>query len=456
MVARMPEERQRVAELLEAALQRVSQGEAEALYTARDLALTRFANSRIHQNVAQHDATLRVRLVAEDRTGVASTNRLDPDGIEEVVARAEAIRRLAQPNPEQAILPEPGGGHDETVGYVPATAAAGAELRAAGAQAVVAAGTTAGLEVSGAFSTEATTVAVANTRGLRAAHTTSQAKLVTVMMGDNGASGYAQAAASDVAAIDATVVGEEAAEKAVRSAGAGDLEPGEYQVLLEEYAVATILEYLSFDGFSALALQEGRSFMELGERVMGENVSIWDDGQDPLGLPAAIDFEGVPKQRVELITDGVARGVVHDSVTARRAGTRSTGHALPRPNAFGPLAWNLFMAPGSGSKESLLAGIERGIWVTRFHYVNVVHPKRGILTGMTKDGTFLVEEGRIVRPLRNFRFTQAIPEAFSCITGLSSETRLVAAEYSGVNARVPALRIERFNFTGVTGREEAS
>ncbi|HET7636854.1 MAG TPA: metallopeptidase TldD-related protein, partial [Candidatus Limnocylindria bacterium] len=342
MVARMPEERQRVAGLLDAALQRVSQGEAEALHTARDLALTRFANSRIHQNVAQHDATLRVRLVAEDRTGVASTNRLDPDGIEEVVARAEAIRRLAQPNPEQAILPEPGGGHDETVGYVPATAAAGAELRAAGAQAVVAAGTTAGLEVSGAFSTEATTVAVANTRGLRAAHTTSQAKLVTVMMGDNGASGYAQAAASDVAAIDATAVGEEAAEKAVRSAGAGDLEPGEYQVLLEEYAVATILEYLSFDGFSALALQEGRSFMELGEKVMGENVSIWDDGQDPLGLPAAIDFEGVSKQRVELITDGVARGVVHDSVTARRAGTRSTGHALPRPNAFGPLAWNLF------------------------------------------------------------------------------------------------------------------
>jgi PmbA protein len=148
--------------------------------------------------------------------------------------------------------------------------------------------------------------------------------------------------------------------------------------------------------------------------------------------------------------------VVHDAATARRAGTTSTGHALPSPNTWGPIAWNLFMAPGSSSKEAMLANTERGIWVTRFHYVNIVHPKKGILTGMTKDGTFLVEHGRIVRPLRNFRFTQSIPEAFSCIDAISSETRLVAAEYSGINARVPALRIGAFNFTGVTGREDGA
>jgi PmbA protein len=289
---------------------------------------------------------------------------------------------------------------------------------------------------------------------VRGAHTTTQAKLVSVMMGEHGASGYAQAAGSDVHAIDAAAVGEEAADKAERSANAGDLEPGEYEVILEEYAVATLLEYLAFDGFSALALQEGRSFMELGERVMGANVSIWDDGQDVTGLPSAIDFEGVAKQRVDLISEGVATAVVHDAATARRAGTRSTGHALPSPNTWGPISWNLFMAPGSSSKDAMLANTERGIWVTRFHYVNIVHPKKAILTGMTKDGTFLIEHGRIVRPLRNFRFTQSIPEAFSTIDSISSQTRLVAAEYSGINARVPALRIGRFNFTGVTGREE--
>jgi predicted Zn-dependent protease len=273
------------------------------------------------------------------------------------------------------------------------------------------------------------------------------------MTGADGTSGYAQAMSPDVRDIDPAAVGAEAAEKAARSAGATELEPGAYDVILEEYAVATLLEYLSFAGFSALAVEEGRSFMELGRQVMGDNVSIWDDGTDPAGAPAAIDFEGVAKQHVDLIIDGVARGLVHDSSTARRAGIASTGHALPAPNTFGPLAWNLFMAPGSGSKAGMLAATDRGIWVTRFHYVNIVHPRKGVLTGMTKDGTFLVERGRIVRPIRNLRFTEAIPEAFSRIEAIGAETRLVGAEYSGINARVPALRIGRFAFTGATAAE---
>jgi predicted Zn-dependent protease len=111
------------------------------------------------------------------------------------------------------------------------------------------------------------------------------------------------------------------------------------------------------------------------------------------------------------------------------------------------------MAPGSSSKAAMLSSMDRGIWVTRFHYVNIVHPRRGVLTGMTKDGTFLVEKGRIVRPVRNLRFTQAMPEAFSRVEAISSDTRLVGAEYSGINARVPALRIGRFAFTGATAAE---
>ncbi|HET8586935.1 MAG TPA: DNA gyrase modulator, partial [Candidatus Limnocylindria bacterium] len=222
-------DRDEVLAPLQRALRLVEHGEAEALYTARNLALTRFANSRIHQNVAERDAVLRIRIVHDGRTGVASTNRLDDEGLRAVVERAEAIRLRAAPNPEQAVLPERDGEVDEMAGFAPATAGADPELRAAGAQAVVSAGQAAQLEVSGAFSTEATTVAVANSLGVSAMHTTSQAKLVTVMMGDNGASGYAQASGSDVERIDPTAVGEEAADKAIRSAGAGDLEPGEYQ-----------------------------------------------------------------------------------------------------------------------------------------------------------------------------------------------------------------------------------
>ena len=443
-------------EVLDRALDLAAGGEAEALYMARDAALTRFAGSRIHQNVAEHDATVRVRIVEGGRSGVASTNRLDDEGIRQAVARATEICRRSTPNPDPTPLPpREAGGVASEQGYAPETADAEPERRAEGARAVIAAAEAARLDASGAFSTEANTIAVANSNGLRSSHTTTQAKLVTVMTGEDRASGYAQATSTDVSSIDAAAVGGEAAEKAAMAAGAGELEAGEYDVLLEEYAVATILEYLSFDGFSALALEEGRSFMELGQQVMGSNISIWDDGDDPSGLPSAIDYEGVAKRRVDLVTDGVARAVVHDSATARRAGTMSTGHGLPAPNTFGPISWNLFMAPGTGSKASMLSSIDRGLWVTRFHYVNIVHPRKAVLTGMTKDGTFLIEGGQIVRPVQNLRFTQAIPEAFSRVEAISSETRIVAAEYSGINARVPALHIGRFSFTGVTAAESA-
>jgi predicted Zn-dependent protease len=440
--------------LLDRALGLVDEGEAEATYLATDSALTRFAMSRIHQNVAEHDATLRVRLVHDGRTGVADTNRLDEAGLRELVERAAAIRDRAAANPEQAPLATPDGPPDEAIGYVEATAAAGPELRAAGAQQVIAAGEDARLDVAGAFSTETTTISVANTAGLRGRHTGTQAKLLTVMMGDGGASGYAQAFGTDVREIDASAVGEEAADRARRSADARALEAGTYEVVLEPYAVATLLEYLSFDGFSALAFQEGRSFMELGRRVMGETVTIWDDGHDPSGLPSTIDYEGVTKRRVDLISAGVATGLVHDTNTARRDGVASTGHGLPQPNTWGPIPWNLFMAPGSSNREAMIAGMKRGLWITRFHYVNILHPRKGILTGMTKDGTFLVEDGRVVGPVRNLRFTQSIPEAFSAVEAISADTKLVGAEYTGINARVPALKLRAFAFTGTTSSEE--
>lgn len=443
--------------LLGRALSLATHAEAEVIFTERSAALTRFANSRIHQNVAERDATVRIRLVRDGCTGVATTNRLDDEGLREAMARASATLALATPNPQGAPLAsaKPSTA-DAGLGFAAATARADPELRAAGARAVIAAGDAAHLESSGAFSTETATLAVANTRGMRNVHSVTQAKLLTVMMGEDGASGYAQATAPDIRSIDPAAVGEEAADKAARSSDAVDLEPGEYPVVLEEYAVATLLEYLSWVGFSALAVEEGRSFMDLGKRIMGENVSIWDDGLDPQGLPTAIDYEGVPKQRVDLIRNGVATAVVHDTATAARAGVASTGHGLPAPNAFGPMAWNLFMSPGSSAKEVMLSAIERGVWVTRFHYVNIVHAKRGILTGMTKDGTFLIEDGRITHPIRNLRFSQAIPEAFSAIEAIGSETRLVAAEYSGINARVPALRLAKFAFTGATGEEARS
>src|SRR5690606_17529246 len=207
------------------------------------------------------------------------------------------------------------------LGHVAATAEADPALRAEGARAVIAAGVEKGLESSGSFSTSVTTIGVANSTGIRAAHRSTRAALLTVMMdgfASGAASGYAQAGAGDVGEIDAEAIGLEAADKGDRMRGAEAIEAGEYEVILEEYAVAGLLEYLSYIGFSGLAHEEGRSFMDLGKRVMGENVSIWDDGADPSGLPSTIDFEGVIRRRVDLIRDGMANAVVHDAATGSR------------------------------------------------------------------------------------------------------------------------------------------
>ena len=450
--------RTEVDELLDRALAHSTAEATEALYMAQDAALTRFANNRIHQNVREHDASLQVRVVDGERIGVASTNRLDEAGIRGVVERATAIAERSNPNPRAAVLPEPDGRtHDPELGFVLATAEAGAERRAEGARAVIAAGQAARLETAGSFSTTVMTIAVTNSKGIRAAHRSTRASLLTVMMdgfASGAASGYAHAGSADIGDIDAEALGAEAAEKGDRMRGAKALEAGEYEVILEEYAVAGLLEYLSYIGFSGLALEEGRSFMELGKKVMGDNVSIWDDGADPSGMPGPIDFEGVVRKRVDLIRDGVARAVVHDAATGARAGTGSTGHGLPAPNLIGPMALNTFMAPGATPRDEVIDGIQRGVWVTRFHYINPVHPKKAILTGMTKDGTFLIEDGRLTRPVLNFRFTQSIPEAFSNVRAASRETKLLPGEFFGAT-RVPALHLGSFNFTGTTVSEGA-
>jgi len=440
-------------EVAAAALARLDAGaEGEAMVTERDLALTRFAGSHIHQNLAERDATLRVRIRREGRTGVAVTNRLDSDGIDETIARAALIAAHAVPDPDPTPLPE-GTNGDSELGWVEATAAADPAARAEGAGAVIAAGMGRGLTVSGAYSMEAQRLTVANTTGLVASHRVTQAKLVTVMTGPAGETGYAQAIGTDHREMDPHAVGEEAAERTARAAAPRDVEAGEYTVVLGEYAVAEVLEYLAFMAFSGLAIEEERACVELGQQAFGSNVTIWDDGRDPTGIPTAIDFEGVSKRRVDLVSEGIARETAHDSATAHRAGVPRTGHGLPAPNTFGPLCWNLFMAPGTAPRDALLDGVERGLLISRFHYVNIVHPKKGILTGMTRDGTFLIEDGAVAGPVRNLRFTQSIPDAFSRISAISADTRLVAAAYTGINSRVPALRIDGWNFTGVTANE---
>ena len=422
--------------------------ECEALVLAEDAALTRFANSQIHQNVAETNVSINLRVAVGKRVGVASSGRTDDEGIRRLAANAAAIARVVEELEDWAGLPEPTPIEEVPAGYARGTAEASPELRADGVRAVIAAADAAGVVGYGSFSTGTETTAVANSKGIRAAGTRTVAQLLTVSMGPDGGSGYAEQAAVDATTIDAAAIGREASDKARATANAVALDAGDYPVVLEEYAVVDLLDMLGYLGFSALAVQEERSFVEIGKRIGSDLVSIVDDGHDPAGLPMGFDYEGVAKQRVTLLEAGVCRGVVYDAQTAARDGTVSTGHGLPAPNSYGPFPLNQVMAPGDAARDELIGGLDRGLLVTRFHYTNPVHPKLAIVTGMTRDGTFLVEGGRILGPVKNLRFTQSYLEAIAGTVAVARERKTLKGFLGGVV--VPAVRLESWSFTGTT------
>jgi PmbA protein len=424
--------------------------QAEVVIQADDAALTRFANSEIHQNVAESDARLSLRFVNGQRIGVAATGRFDSDGLRAVVEAARSIARNVAPNDDFSSLPGPGARPipELSAAWSQATAEATPELRAEGARAVIARADAAGVVAYGSFATTAETLAVANSLGVRAAGRRTWSQLITVSMSPAGGSGYAEAASVDATAIDPSAIGAEASERARSMANPVSVEAGDYPVVLDTYAVVDVLDMLGYLGFSALAVQEGRSFVEQRRKVGSELVTIRDDGSDPAGLPMAFDYEGVEKQRVDLLVGGVCTGVVYDAQTAARENRRSTGHGLPAPNPWGPFPLNMVMDPGLASREELLGGLERGLLVTRFHYTNPVHPKLAIVTGMTRDGTFLVEDGKIVGPVRNLRFTQSYLDAIAGVSAVGSERRCLKGFLGGVV--VPAVRIDNWTFTGAT------
>jgi len=422
--------------------------QTEVIYFGGQSELTRFANSYIHQNVAETNTSVHVRVVLGKKIGVAATNDVSPESLQRVVETALEIAEFQPENPDFISLPEPAP-IAQVNAYTEATASCTPEERARAVGIICRQAVEKGLVASGAFSTEVGEVVVANSLGVFAYHLSTTADFNTVIMSDDSA-GYADQVSMDVRQIDAEAMGREAIEKALRSRAPTALEPGQYTVILEEYAVSEMVDYLSYIGFGARAVQEGRSFMagNFGKPLVGSNVSIWDDGLDSRGLPMPFDFEGVPKQRVDFFAGGVATGVVYDSYTAGLEGKRSTGHGLPAPNTFGPFPMNIFMAPGEATKDEMLASTERGLWITRLHYVNVLHPLRAVLTGMTRDGTFLIENGELARPVKNLRFTQGILEALSCVEMIGREAKLEKAWVGG--NLVPALKISAFEFTGAT------
>jgi PmbA protein len=446
-----PADRLEIAEAVLHHAEAAGATEAEVLVMAVDAALTRFANSEIHQNVSEANVRVNLRFVRGTRVGVATTGRSDPDALLRLAETAGRMSDLVEETPDWTGLPESGPIRYVDGAFADGTASASPELRASGVRVVIAAADEAGVTAYGSFSTSVETVAIASSRGIRAAEARTASQLITVSMGPESGTGYAESAAVDATTIDAAALGREATETARRSVRPLALEPGDYPVVLAEYAVVDILDMLGYLGLSALAVEEGRSFFEPGKRIGSDLVSIRDDARDPAGLPASFDYEGVACQPVTLVDGGICRDVVWDSATAARAGRRSTGHGLPAPNPYGPFPIHAQMAAGTTPRAELVRGIKRGLYVTRFHYTNPVHPKLAVITGMTRDGTFIVEDGEIVGPVRNLRFTMSYLDALAAVEAVGSERRLLKGSLGAV--LVPAVRVGSWRFTGTTGSD---
>jgi len=428
----------------------------EALLVAKDVCVTRFANSVIHQNVAERTVDLTVRIIDGHRVGIATTSDLSRQGLARATARARRLVQTISGNGAAVPLP-PVQPAEALNDRDPRTAAATPEARAEAVGRMCALAGRQGAVAAGAFITAEFEVAVANSLGTMAYHVSTLADLHTVMTRGEG-SGYASAVAMAVSQIDPEAVAAEAIEKAVRGRDPQPIEPGEYEVVLEEPAVAEMLKYFGQYAFSATGVVQGTSFMSgrFGEPVLSDRVTIWDDGLDPQGLRQPFDFEGVPKQKVRLVDGGVAAGVVHDTASAAREQTASTGHALPPTFTYlrGPYPLNMFMAGGAATRDEMVRSIKRGIWVSRFHYTAVVDPKRLVLTGLTRDGTFLIEDGRLAKPLRNLRFAQDCVAALGDVDMVGRTTKVertkLFRDFFNVS-EVPALKIRRFAFTGLAG-----
>ena len=426
---------------------------AEAVIVARTGALTRFANAAIHQNVSSLEATLRVRVARGNRVATLATDRLDAEGLRAVALAASELARIVPENPQFGGLPEPRPIAPAPSAYVERTATTSPLDRAKAAKLVCDPAREKKLRAAGYVSTNVQELAVASSLGTwaYAPETTSEVQIAAI--GDAG-SAFAHRVALDFDVLDVRGAAQEAIGKALRAQGPRDLAPGDHEVILEPYAVRDIAGFLAVQ-LTGLAVEEGRSFVagRLGQQVTGP-VTLVDDPFDGSGLARPFDFEGQPSERLALIEDGIARAVVYDSGTAHRTGNRNTGHAL-LPNAFTPAsAMHLRLEPGTKSREELIRDVKKGVLVTRFWYTRWVHQLRTIVTGMTRDGTFAIENGEIAYPVKNFRFTQSYHDALAGVRGVGRDlSLLLPAEAFGIqmaSQRVPVLHLASFSFTGVT------
>jgi PmbA protein len=410
-------------------------------------ALTRFANNAIHQNVAEHGLTISIRTVADGRTARATTNRIDEDSLR---AAIEASLSLAHSQPKDPrLLPMPAKQRYRSVNrFAKHTAAFSAEERARAVRRACDLAIKKGQVAAGIYSNGQSQFALGNSRGLFAAYRDTHSEFSITMQEDPAAS-WAKANSADVRAFDPQKLAARACEKAHLAANARELAPGRYTVILEPSAVLDLVGFLFYD-FAATALEDKRSCLNdrMGKPLFGQNISITDNVYHPLQQGIPFDGEGLPRQRVQLVDRGVPQNLVYSRAAAKAAGKQPTGHGFALPNEYGEAPMNLVFTGGDSSLEKMVASTDRGLLVTRLWYIREVDPYEKVMTGMTRDGLFLVENGRVTGAVRNFRFNQSLIEMLKNADLLGPAVRATGEE--AFEMVVPAMKVRNFHFSEVT------
>lgn len=443
----------KVFTLLEKVMAASKADQTEAVLVGSNSGLTRFANSYIHQNVAVDDVKVYFRVAVGKKLGTASCNSLKATDLKRAQKIATQIARRQKENPDFDSFAKPAD-YRETHTFDEKTSRFTPRQRASKLKRVFKKGEKYGYSMAGAFSTGDGEVAVLNSNGVRCYQQFSSASINVIASGENS-SGYAAGVSSKIEEVDVPGLAGVAVKKCRMSRDPKDLEPGKYEVILEPAAIAEVFEWLDFVAFGSKAYEDQTSFLygRKGENVAADSVTIYDDALEPGNEGLPFDFEGVPKQRVDFVKNGIAGDVVHNLISGNRSGQGSTGHGLPPELAAeGALPLNVRMAAGNQTADELISGVEDGLLVTRFHYLNgLLDPRIALMTGMTRDGLFRIKNGKVKHGLKNLRFTESMMEAFKNVTGISNERKAVASWWGSMGSMyVPTLRIKDFSFSGKT------
>lgn len=410
-------------------------------------ALTRFANNTIHQNVAEHTLSISVRAVVDGRTARASTNKADDESLRRAVDSAVSLARNEPKIP--GLLPMLGKHKYQKLSrFFTPTAEATPQDRARAVTKVCKMAEKNKQTTAGIFASGSSHSLLANSQGLFARYEQTRSEFSVSILEENS-SGWAKSNSPDIRTLDPLALAESASRKAADSRRPREIPPGRYTAILEPSAVLDLVGFLFYD-FAGTAVLDKRSCLNgrIGKKIFGDNVTIWDDAYHPLQTGPAYDGEGVPRQKVLLVDRGVPKNLVYARSTAKKMKAKPTGHGFGLPNEYGEAPMNLVFAGGDKSVNEMVRSTERGILVTRLWYIREVDPYEKILTGMTRDGTFLVENGKLAGGIRNFRFNQGVIEMLANVEMLGPAVR--AAGEESFEMVVPAMKVRGFHFSEVT------